>query len=87
VASLGRDNIGSFGRRQQPAELDEAGSAPVQVGSLSLDLVVHPVVSKESLQQMTEDVAAAVRRGVELGFATAGTPQIGPEAETEISPE
>ena len=69
-----RDNIGSFGRRPAPAEEPDGPDGQPRPAMLVVDLVVSP----DSLQKMTDDVAAAVRRGVELGFASAGTPEIDP---------
>lgn len=78
LASFGdrRDNIGSFGR---PRPAEDADDAQLPVGNTSI--VVDILVSPASLRKMTEDVAAAVRQGVELGFASAGTPTIEPEEE------
>lgn len=81
MASFGRGNLGSFGRRQLPAEQHD-DVVPEERPS-STTLVVDLVVSPESLEKVTADVAAAVRAGVELGFATAGTPEIDPETNPE----
>ncbi len=79
-----RDNIGSFGRpapQPEPQLLhEEPAVKPAGQATLTVDLVV----SQASLQRVTADIAAAVRRGVEQGFASAGT---GEDDEDEIDPE
>ncbi len=88
MASFGerrRDNIGSFGRPAQEPEpqllREEPAVKPAGQATLTVDLVV----SQASLQRVTADIAAAVRRGVEQGFASAGTG--GEDDEDEIDPE
>lgn len=75
MASFGerrRDNIGSFGRPGPEQEPELLHEEPAGKASGRATFVVDLVVSPESLRRATADVAAAVRRGIEQGFATAG---------------
>lgn len=67
-----RQHVRSFG--SPPAEEPEPEPVlqrPPTVGAIVVDIKISP----ESLARLEQDLAAAVRRGVETGFATAGAQQ------------